>query len=153
MPANRVRQACRFLIRDVDACEPDVLDTLNDLHVRTFLDCAPLPDFEIGQWWVSSEHGRPVAFAGMIPSSLGRGIAYLSRVGVIRECCGHGLQRRLMRTIEQRARRSGLYCIVSDTTGNIISANNFIRCGYVLFQPEQPWAWRNSLYWRKVIGS
>ena len=30
---------------------------LNDLHVRTFLDCAPLPDFEIGQWWVSSEHG------------------------------------------------------------------------------------------------
>ncbi|MDU6377754.1 MAG: GNAT family N-acetyltransferase, partial [Bradyrhizobium sp.] len=79
MPANRVRQACRFLIREVDACEPDVLDTLNDLHVRTFLDCAPLPDFEIGQWWVSSEHGRPVGFAGMIPSSLGRGIAYLSR--------------------------------------------------------------------------
>lgn len=57
----------------------------------------------------------------------------------------------MMRAIEQCARRSGLYCIVSDTTDNVVSANNFIRCGYVLFQPGRPWAWANSLYWRKII--
>ncbi|WP_315813013.1 GNAT family N-acetyltransferase [Bradyrhizobium sp. SZCCHNR2028] len=152
MPAWILRRGRRFRIREVDACEPDVLDTLKELHARTFLDCAPLPDFESGQWWISTELGRPVAFAGMMPSSLGKGIAYLSRVGVLQERCGYGLQRRLMRVIEQRARRSGLDCIVSDTTCNIVSANNFIRCGYVLFQPVRPWAWVNSLYWRKMIG-
>ncbi|CCE02642.1 conserved hypothetical protein [Bradyrhizobium sp. STM 3809] len=88
-----------------------------------------------------------------MPSALGEGIGYLARVGVLRECCGHGLQRRMMHAIERRGRRSGLYCIVSDTTNNIVSANNFIRCGYALFQPARPWAWGHSLYWRKMIRS
>jgi hypothetical protein len=39
----------------------------------------------------------------------------------------------------------------SDTTDNIFSANNFIRAGYQLFQPQSPWAWPNTLYWRKAI--
>ena len=29
------------------------------------------------------------------------------------------------------------------------SANNFIRAGYRLFSPKNPWAWPNTLYWRK----
>jgi GNAT superfamily N-acetyltransferase len=152
MPTRISRRRRCFRIREVDACEPDILETLNELHARTFLDRAPLPDFEVGHWWMTTELGQPVAFAGIIPSSLGIGIGYLSRVGVLGEAAGHGLQRRLMRAIEQQARRSGLCCIVSDTTGNVVSANNFIRCGYVLFQPERPWAWGDSLYWRKVIG-
>ncbi|CCD84434.1 conserved protein of unknown function [Bradyrhizobium sp. ORS 285] len=151
MAKQALRRLRRFRIREVDACEPDVVDTLKDLHARIFLDRAPLPDFDVGHWWMASELGRPTAFAGLVPSVLGGGIGYLSRVGVLRECCGHGLQRRMMRAIEQRARRSDLCCIVSDTTSNIISANNFIRCGYVLFEPAQPWAWGNSLYWRKMI--
>jgi GNAT superfamily N-acetyltransferase len=153
VPSQILRHERSFRIREVDACEPDVLDTLKDLHARTFLDQAPWPDFEIGHWWITTEDEQPVAFAGMVPSAMGIGIGYLSRVGVLRELCGHGLQRRMMRAIEQRARHSGLYCIVSDTTSNIVSANNFIRCGYVLFQPTRPWAWGNSLYWRKLIGS
>ncbi|WP_315721239.1 MULTISPECIES: GNAT family N-acetyltransferase [unclassified Bradyrhizobium] len=152
MPSEIPRRARRFRISEVDACEPDILETLKDLHMRTFLDRAPLPDFEVGNWWVTTELDQPVAFAGIIPSVMGVGIGYLSRVGVVRELCGHGLQRRMMRAIEQHARRSGLYCIVSDTTSNIASANNFIRRGYVLFQPDRPWAWGNSLYWRKMIG-
>ena len=152
MSSKILRQARRFRVGEVDACEPDVVDTLSELHARTFLDRAPLPDFEAGHWWIATELGRPVAFAGIIPSIMGTGIAYLSRVGVVRELCGYGLQRRMMRVIEQHARRAGLCCIVSDTTSNIVSANNFIRSGYVLFQPERPWAWGNSLYWRKMIG-
>ena len=31
------------------------------------------------------------------------------------------------------------------------SANNFIRAGYRLFSPRNPWAWPNTLYWRKVV--
>ncbi|CAL78995.1 hypothetical protein BRADO5314 [Bradyrhizobium sp. ORS 278] len=151
MPSHVPRRQRRFRIREVDASEPDVAETLKDLHARTFLDRAPVPDFEIGHWWITTEQGRPTAFAGLVPSILGEGIGYLARVGVIGERSGQGLQRRMMRAIERYGRRSGLYCIVSDTTDNIVSANNFIRCGYALFQPPRPWAWDHSLYWRKMI--
>jgi phage terminase large subunit len=39
----------------------------------------------------------------------------------------------------------------SDTTDNVASANNFIRAGYRLYRPQHPWAWPNTLYWRKII--
>jgi hypothetical protein len=29
---------------------------------------------------------------------------------------------------------------------NLASANNFIRAGYRLYQPQSPWAWPNTLY-------
>ena len=64
---------------------------------------------------------------------------------------GNGLQLRLMRALESRARHNGWSSVVSDTTGNLYSANNFIRAGYRLYQPQQPWAWPNTLYWRKSI--
>ena len=34
---------------------------------------------------------------------------------------------------------------------NCVSANNFIRAGYRLFEPQVPWAWAHSLYWRKQL--
>jgi hypothetical protein len=37
-------------------------------------------------------------------------------------------------------------------SGNIASANNFIRAGYRMFQPHHPWAFPNTLYWRKMIA-
>lgn len=63
----------------------------------------------------------------------------------------NGLQRRLMRVIEAKGRRIGWDSIVSDTTDNPVSANNFIRAGYRLFEPQVPWAWAHSLYWRKNL--
>jgi Phage terminase large subunit len=64
----------------------------------------------------------------------------------------NALQLRLMRALEARARLNGWCSIVSDTTDNISSANNFIRAGYRLFRPQVPWAWPNTLYWRKLLG-
>jgi hypothetical protein len=63
----------------------------------------------------------------------------------------NGLQLRLMRALESRARRNGWNAVVSDTTDNLASENNFIRAGYRLYQPQTPWAWPNTLYWRKSI--
>ncbi len=74
-----------------------------------------------------------------------------SRVGVLKKHHGNGLQLRLMRALELRARHNGWSCVVSDTTDNLASANNFIRAGYQLYQPQYPWAWPNTLYWRKSI--
>jgi lysozyme family protein len=75
----------------------------------------------------------------------------ICRVGVLRKHCGCGLQLRLMRAVELRARNNGWSCVVSDTTDNVVSANNFIRAGYRLYRPQQPWAWPNTLYWRKPV--
>jgi hypothetical protein len=93
-----------------------------------------------------------VAFAGVVPSTHARNSGYFSRVGVLRRHRGRGLQLRLMRVIEARSRRVGWHCIVSDTTNNPVSANNFIRAGYRLYEPDVPWAWSHSLYWRKWLG-
>ena len=64
----------------------------------------------------------------------------------------NGLQLRLMRAMELRARNNGWNCVVSDTTDNVVSANNFIRAGYRLYRRQDPWAWPNTLYWRKVLS-
>lgn len=141
-----------YRIREVDALDEEVIELLTDLHRTIFLSSAPLPDFDTGHWWVASRRKRPVGFAGIVPAVAIRDCGYFCRVGVIREHRGHGLQLRLMRVMEWRAKRNGWRSVISDTTGNNSSANNFIRAGYRLFEPQSPWGWANTLYWRKALG-
>jgi hypothetical protein len=56
-----------------------------------------------------------------------------------------------MRALESRARQIGWDAVVSDTTDNLASADNFIHAGYRLYQPPCPCAWPNTLYRRKSI--
>lgn len=140
-----------YRIREVNCQDDDVKDALCDLHEQTFLDRARVPDFEQGHWWMAFHRAKPVAFAGVVPSTHAANAGYFCRVGVVAEHCGHGLQVRLTRALETRARRNGWKTIVSDTTGNVTSANNFIRTGYRLYQPLSPWAWSHTLYWRKEL--
>jgi GNAT superfamily N-acetyltransferase len=141
-----------YRIREADGYDEQVADILAELHQLTFLDAAKMPDFEGGVWWIACHGRRPVAFAGLVSSTHMRSAGYLCRVGVIEQHRGHGLQLRLTRAIESRARRNGWTRIVSDTTDNLASANNFIRAGYRLYRPQMPWAWPGTLYWQKSIG-
>ena len=140
-----------YRIRMVDASDDDVADTLADLHRLTFFDTAAMPDFDLGVWWLAHCGDDPVAFAGVLPSTHARNCGYFSRVGVLPQHWGRGLQLRLMRAVEARSRRIGWNSIVSDTTNNSFSANNFIKAGYRLFEPEVPWAWSHTLYWRRSL--
>src|SRR4051812_31737988 len=140
-----------YRIRIAEADDDDVAETLADLHRLTFFDAAIMPRFELGAWWLAHHEDKAVAFAGAAPSTYARGSGYLSRVGVVRRHQGQGLQLRLMRAIEARGRREGWRSIVSDTTDNPASVNNFIKAGYRLYQPDAPWAWSNTLYWRKWL--
>ena len=140
-----------YRIHIVDADDEDVAETIADLHRLTFFDGASLPQFEFGAWWLAYHNDDAVAFAGVIPSTHVRNGGYFSRVGVLRRHWGRGLQLRLMRAIEARGRRIGWRSIVSDTTDNPVSANNFIKAGYRLYEPDVPWAWSNTLYWRKWL--
>jgi hypothetical protein len=141
-----------YRIREVDSSDEETIDLLTDLHRTTFLGSAPLPEFDVGHWWIASRRQTPVGFAGIVPAVVMPGCGYFCRVGVVRAHCGQGLQLRLMRVMEWRARRSGWHSVVSDTTRNVVSANNFIRAGYRLFEPKSPWGWANTLYWRKTLG-
>ncbi|WP_343208598.1 GNAT family N-acetyltransferase [Bradyrhizobium sp. Ai1a-2] len=141
-----------YRIREVDGQDEDVADTLAELHQLTFFDRARVPAFDQGHWWLAFDGAEPVAFAGLVSSTHVDNAGYFCRVGVLRQHCGRCLQLRLMRALETRARRNGWHSIVSDTTDNIASANNFIRAGYRLYEPEAPWAWPHTLYWRKTMG-
>lgn len=140
-----------YKIRIVDASDDDVADTLADLHQSTFFGAAAMPRFDLGAWWLAYRGDDAVAFAGVVPSTHIRNCGYVSRVGVLRRHWGHGLQIRLMRAIEAQGRRMGWDNVVSDTTDNPVSANNFIQAGYRLYEPEVPWAWSHTLYWRKWL--
>jgi Acetyltransferase (GNAT) family len=140
-----------YSIHEVDGEDEEISDTLSDLHRLTFFKSAPLPPFDWGHWWLAF-HGRmPVGFAGLVPSTRAANAGYFCRVGVTRNHCGNALQLRFMRALESRARRNGWSCIVSDTTDNLVSANNFISAGYRLYCPAEPWGWPHTLYWRKQI--
>jgi hypothetical protein len=141
-----------YRIREVDGSDDDIADMLADLHRLTFFDGAAIPEFDQGHWWLAFHAEMPVAFAGIVPSTRAFNAGYFCCVGVLRKYCGHALQLRLTRALESRARRNGWSTVVSDTTENLVSANNFIRAGYRLYQPQTPWAWPNTLYWRKSIG-
>jgi GNAT superfamily N-acetyltransferase len=137
-----------YRIKEVDGADEE--DTLAELHALTFLDAAKVPSFEVGHWWLGYRDRKPIAFAGLVPSFFPNA-GYFIRVGVMPEHSGHGLQLRFMRTIERRARLNGWRMIVSDTTDNVRSANNFIRAGYRMFEPEMAWSFPHSLYWRKIL--
>lgn len=140
-----------FRIKEVDGLDDDVSDTIQELHKLTFLESAPTVVPDHGFWWLVYDRKEAVGFAGLVPSSMGFGIGYLKRSGVIHTHRGHGLQRRLLRVREAKAKREGWSTLITDTTDNIHSANNLISAGFKLFRPEAPWGYQTSLYWRKDL--
>jgi hypothetical protein len=140
-----------YKIRIVDGGDDEIAETLADLHRLTFFDSAAVPQFESGFWWLAYHDAEAVAFAGVVPSTHACDSGYFCRVGVLERCWGNALQLRLMRAVEAQGRRIGWESIVSDTTDNRVSANNFIKAGYRLYDPEVPWGWTNTLYWRKWL--
>jgi len=140
-----------YVIREVDTSDELISETLKDLHEQTFLDHAKLPSFDEGHWWLAHLGKEPVGFAGVIKSTIIPNAGYFIRVGVVQKHLGHKLQLRFMRALERKSKYNSWTQIVSDTTDNVASANNFIRAGYRLFQPDWNWAFPHSLYWMKRL--
>lgn len=144
-----------YTIREVDGEDDDIADTLDALHDACFMNAALRVKYDYGYWWIAYCDKDPVGFAGITPSTLAPGIGYLKRAGVLPEHRGHGLQCRLLKVRERKARQLGWVSVITDTTDNVPSANNLIKAGYRLFAPEtaqaMPWAFKHSLYWMKKL--
>lgn len=124
---------------------------LADLHARTFSPTVPFPGVWPAYWWVVYDGKKPAAFAFMCGSDRYADTGYFGRVGVLPEYRGRGLQRRLMRAAERKARALGWIAMVSDTRNKPYSAANFKALGYEQFTPENPWDFPCAIYWRKEL--
>lgn len=138
-----------YRIREVDGEEN--ADILTDLHTSCFGESAEQAEYDNGSWWLAYFEKEPIAFAGLVPSTLGLDTGYLKRVGVLEEHRGQGLQKRLIRVRESRAKRNGWVRLVTDCTDNPASANSLYAAGFKMFKPKYVWAFDNSLYWQKRI--
>jgi GNAT superfamily N-acetyltransferase len=115
------------------------------------MDAAPQVNYSEGWWWIArNEDNVPAAFIGMIQSTLSPASCYFYRVGVLPSHRGHRLQSRLTRAMCAKARRLGYTSMVTDTTDNVPSANNLIKCGFTLIEPH-PWSLPRALYWMKQL--
>lgn len=144
---NQIQNGARpYFIRQVDADD-------NVFDIEALQDATELPrtPYDTVQWWFAFCGEHPIAYLGLMPSRRMANAAYLVRVGVLKAHRGNGLQLRLMRVAERYARRQGFPVIISDTTDNPPSANNFIRAGYQMFDPPAPWAFPATVYWRKDL--
>lgn len=138
----------RYEIRRVD--EDEYHDEIRQMQKDTGLPVATYADV---RWWLAFFEGVPVAYCGLMPSSLWRNAAYLVRVGVLKKHRGNKLQLRLMRAAERFARREGYEYVISDTRDNAPSTNNFIKAGYDTFIPKPPfkWSFEEAIYWKKSL--
>lgn len=143
-----------YSIREVDASDDEIADIIRSFNRETAsfpeLTDAELDGFHC-YWWLAYLDREPVGFAGMVPSQRYEKTGYLKRAGVSGEHRGHGLQLRFFKVRERKARSIGWTHLVSECTNTVYSANNFIRAGFKLFEPEVRWAFENSLYWKKAL--
>ena len=101
--------------------------------------------------WVVLDNVEVVGYAGLVENHPSKNCGYICRVGIIPSHRGYGMQKRLTRVICRLAKKLGWKGIVSDTWKNPPSANSFIACGFKTYQPPNPWAFNDSIYWRKIL--
>ncbi len=137
---NDLRIAC--VIHRFNDMAPECFPALSARHLNN------------GHWWLVYHVDAPVAFAGMVPMEPFPNVGYLKRAYVMQEHRGHGLQAKLMRHREVKARRLGWTTLISEcVASNIWSAANFQRAGFQQVEPEQRWGAANSIYWRKDLAA
>lgn len=123
--------------------------------IRLQQECLPNDDPldpSKGDWWVGWKGGDPVAFACLKPTRGDPATGYLARAGVLPSARGQGLQKRLVKVREKRARELGMTHVVTDTANyNVASSNSLIACGYRLYRPSYVWGFPDGNYWRKEL--
>ena len=145
------RAVMQFRISRLDPNNKKQHSAVLRLHEACFFGYGGI-DLTEGWWWVAMRKNRLAGFCGMIQSWQWCDAGYLCRSGVAVRDRGHGLQKRLIQVRINQARRLGWNWLITDTTSNPASANSLISKGFKLYEPAKPWAFKNSLYWRKRVS-
>jgi GNAT superfamily N-acetyltransferase len=132
------------------------LDAIDHEHLLIKMQKSCLPNDELydvskGFWWGAFDNDICVGFCGLVPSTRWGDCGYLCRSGVIRSYRGKGIQKKLIKARERKARFLGWNWLITDTYSNPPSANSLISCGFKLFEPTIPWGAKGTLYWRKHL--
>jgi GNAT superfamily N-acetyltransferase len=101
-------------------------------------------------WWIVwDEHKSPVGYCGVI---LYKDFAVHKRCGVLPCARGHGLQKKLIKTRENFARKNGCEMICTYVSiENNFSANNLFDCRYRAYNPDWRWGGDHYLYIQKTL--
>lgn len=132
------------------------LQVLFGLHLKTF----PQDEWEDPEdttYWIAYQSGAasggpageltPVGFCSV--KDVGDKTLYLTRVGVLPEARGQGLQRHLMKAARRWAKRRGYTTMITYTlVTNYPSITNMIRDGWNLYDPTFPWVGSEVFYYR-----
>ena len=138
-------------IKRVDIRCSQIQNKLTTLQQKCLPGDTPT-DTTTGWWWIVYDAlNLPCAFAGLIPSVRWSDTGYLCRAGVIPNCRGQGIQKRLIRARVRQAKALGWNWLITDTYENPASSNSLIACGFKLFEPSKPWGAIGTLYWRKKL--
>jgi L-amino acid N-acyltransferase YncA len=102
-------------------------------------------------WWIAENSaGQPIAFAGL--KEVNGQTGFLCRVGVNKNKRGEGIQKKLIRVREAKAKKLGLRWLITYChPANLASANNLIACGMKLYSPQNPYGVPGALYFRKQL--
>ncbi len=106
-------------------------------------------------WWIVWRGKEAVGYAGLrvCQNPCNEGVAFLCRVGVLKEHRGNGLQKRLIRARERAAKAMNIrqlvtYCV----PWNCASINSLIACGYKLYRPATKYGGAGAIYLQKRIS-
>jgi GNAT superfamily N-acetyltransferase len=107
-------------------------------------------DTDGSDWWIVwDEEHNPVAYCGVV---IFTDFAVHKRCGVMRAARGNGLQKKMLRTREDFAKKNGCELICTYVSvQNRISANNLINAGYRVYNPEHRWGGDDYLYVEKKL--
>jgi GNAT superfamily N-acetyltransferase len=137
-------------ITAVNGLDPKIRHMLLWLQLST-LPADPLVESGVGYWWVAYEGCLPIAFLGVLPLESCPKTGYVSRVGVMPDFRGHGLQKRLLAVCERKAKAIGWEQLISSTYRNPPSANSFVARKYRTYEPQVRWGAEDTIYWIKRL--
>jgi GNAT superfamily N-acetyltransferase len=127
---------------------PDVQAAIAFLQTSTFPSDDP-GNPQTGHWWITWDGDVPAAFASIQSVPSWGNTFYVERTGVLAKYRGQRIQRKLLKTIEHYAKKSGAERLITTTFHNPASANNMIACGFKTYEPQHPWGADGTIYWIK----
>jgi len=133
-----------YIERAVPADYPVIADI--DLEVMESDRLDPHEMGSGGWWWVVKDGGHIVGYAGIEYAGYGE-VGFFSRVGLLPVARGQGLHRDFLRVCGAEARRLGWTQMITYVHRlNAPSLNNFIKCGYKTYIPDEDWGCDGAVY-------